>query len=184
VPGGAPESLPDPAGPPSRPTAPMRRGRDWTSCPTAARPWARDPDAGVRREVALLPWRRSARGGVARHPRRDRPGFSTVRIAGYLEAIGTGARAEKEGRAVRTGSGATLHPPADPAAWPDTFALDRLAFCIPPAAVADSVRTGSLVKSCHCRTAAAPNRRAGPSIDAPRPPRTNRAQDRRRKRDR
>jgi putative membrane-bound dehydrogenase-like protein len=126
---GAPESQTDPAMRIAAYRAMRRAGLD--VMPAAAR-LARDADAGVRREVALS--------------LRDQPAATSLPIladiaAGfdgqdraYLEALGTGA-AGKEAALydqLRKGPGV----PADPLAWPKTFAW--IAWRLhPPAAVSD-----------------------------------------------
>ena len=126
---GAPESQPDPATRITAYRAMRRAGLD--VMPTAAR-LARDPDAGVRREVALS--------------LRDQPAAASLDILveiargfdgqdrSYLEALGTGAGGKEAALYDRLRR--DLRPPSDPAAWPDTFAWFAWRLH-PPAAVAD-----------------------------------------------
>jgi len=112
---GAPESFTDPALRIAAYRAARRAGLD--VLPVAAK-LSRDADAGVRREVALS--------------MRDQPAAASLGILvdvargfdgrdrSYLEALGTGAsgkEAELYDRLKRE-----LRVPADPVAWPETFA--------------------------------------------------------------
>jgi putative membrane-bound dehydrogenase-like protein len=112
---GTPESFTDPALRIAAFRAMRRAGID--TLPAAAR-LARDPDAGVRREVALS--------------LRDQPAAASldllVEIArgfdgadrSYLEALGTGATGKEAALYERMRH--DLAVPTDPVAWPDSFA--------------------------------------------------------------
>jgi len=126
---GTPESQRDPAMRIAAYRATRRAGLD--ILPVAAK-LARDADAGVRREVALSMRDQSASASlnvlvdVAR-------GFDG-KDRSYLEALGTGAtgkEAELYDRLKRE-----LRAPADPVAWPDTFAWIAWRLHV-PAAVPD-----------------------------------------------
>jgi putative membrane-bound dehydrogenase-like protein len=112
---GAPESFGDPALRIAAYRAMRRAGLD--VLPIAAK-LARDPDAGVRREVALS--------------MRDQPAAASLGILvdvargfdgkdrSYLEALGTGASGKEADLYDRLKR--ELRVPSDPVAWPDTFA--------------------------------------------------------------
>jgi putative membrane-bound dehydrogenase-like protein len=126
---GAPESQADPAMRIAAYRAMRRAGLD--VMPVAAT-LARDPDAGVRREVALS--------------MRDQPAAAALPVLGdiargfdgqdrsYLEALGTGATGKEA--ALYDQVRRALNVPADPIAWPKTFAWTAWRLH-PPAAVPD-----------------------------------------------
>jgi len=126
---GTPESQRDPAMRIAAYRAMRRAGLD--VLPVAAR-LARDADAGVRREVALS--------------MRDQPAAASLNVLvdvargfdgsdrSYLEALGTGASGKEPELYDRLKR--DLRVPADPVAWPDTFAWIAWRLHV-PAAVPD-----------------------------------------------